>query len=73
MGDPRHRDRHLSQTRERLDTGGFRGRWQATPGRYWLLARATEERGLRQPNVAPWSGKGYAQNGIHAVDVAVRG
>jgi DMSO/TMAO reductase YedYZ molybdopterin-dependent catalytic subunit len=51
----------------------FRARWQATPGRRRLLARATDERGLRQPAIAPWNGKGYAQNGIHTVDVVVRG
>lgn len=45
--------------------------WQATPGEHTLLARATDERRLRQPVHAAWNLKGYGQNGIHAVAVTV--
>jgi hypothetical protein len=51
----------------------FQMEWEATPGRHRLLARATDERGLRQPRVAAWNGKGYGQNGIHAVEVTIAG
>lgn len=50
----------------------FRYDWQASPGSYRLLARATDERGLRQPVTTAWNAKGYAQNGIHAIDVTVQ-
>lgn len=44
--------------------------WHAPPGEHRLLARATDERRLRQPSVAPWNAKGYQMNAIH--DIAVR-
>ena len=47
--------------------------WEAPPGEARILARATDERGLQQPLTAEWNAKGYLMNGIHAVDVAVRG
>jgi DMSO/TMAO reductase YedYZ molybdopterin-dependent catalytic subunit len=45
--------------------------WRATPGEHVILARATDERRLRQPVQAAWNLKGYGQNGIHAVPVTV--
>jgi len=45
--------------------------WTATRGHHRLMARATDERRLRQPAVADWNGKGYGQNGIHCVEVIV--
>lgn len=45
--------------------------WRATAGEHVLLARATDERRLRQPVQAAWNLKGYGQNGIHAVAVTV--
>ncbi|MFL5512551.1 MAG: sulfite oxidase [Gemmatimonadales bacterium] len=45
--------------------------WTATRGQHRLMARATDERRLRQPVVADWNGKGYGQNGIHCVEVIV--
>jgi DMSO/TMAO reductase YedYZ molybdopterin-dependent catalytic subunit len=50
----------------------FTHRWQASPGQHTILARATDERGLRQPVRAAWNGKGYGQNSIHHVTVTVR-
>ena len=45
--------------------------WKATPGRYRLMARATDERRLRQPGSAAWNAKGYGQNGIQGITVSV--
>lgn len=45
--------------------------WQATPGVHQIMARATDERRLRQPRTAPWNAKGYQMNAIHVVDVLV--
>jgi sulfane dehydrogenase subunit SoxC len=45
--------------------------WDAPPGRHRLQARATDERRLSQPVVAPWNAKGYLMNAIHQVVVAV--
>lgn len=46
--------------------------WEATSGAIGILVRATDERGLRQPKVTPWNGKGYLQNGIQRVSVQVQ-
>lgn len=45
--------------------------WDAAPGQHTILARATDERRLRQPVQAAWNLKGYGQNGIHAISVTV--
>ena len=45
--------------------------WEARPGRHRLQARATDERRLSQPIVAPWNAKGYQMNAVHEVVVAV--
>ena len=49
----------------------FTASWDATPGEHTILARATDERRLRQPVQAAWNLKGYGQNGIHVVAVSV--
>jgi DMSO/TMAO reductase YedYZ molybdopterin-dependent catalytic subunit len=60
-----------------LETAGrrswvrFHYPWTATCGQHRLMARATDERRLRQPKIADWNGKGYGQNGIHCVEVIV--
>ncbi len=50
--------------------------WEAAPSKTEtetvILARATDERGLRQPMVAAWNPKGYQQNGVQRVRVRVR-
>jgi DMSO/TMAO reductase YedYZ molybdopterin-dependent catalytic subunit len=45
--------------------------WQATAGEHRLLARATDERRLSQPLVAPWNAKGYQMNAVHEIFVRV--
>jgi DMSO/TMAO reductase YedYZ molybdopterin-dependent catalytic subunit len=47
--------------------------WQATPGSRRILARATDERRLRQPASAAWNGKGYQMNAIQQIIVDVEG
>ena len=47
--------------------------WSALPGDTRLRARATDERGLTQPETAPWNAKGYVMNAIHEVTVRVLG
>ena len=51
----------------------FSHRWEATPGETVLMARATDERRLRQPAVPAWNLRGYQMNGIHVVTVRVIG
>ncbi|MEU6882292.1 sulfite oxidase [Streptomyces sp. NPDC046712] len=41
------------------------------PGRYRLLARATDAHGDTQPPRAPWNAQGYGCNPVAAVDVVV--
>jgi DMSO/TMAO reductase YedYZ molybdopterin-dependent catalytic subunit len=45
--------------------------WDAVPGRHQLRARATDERRLSQPVVAPWNAKGYLMNAIQEIVVEV--
>jgi hypothetical protein len=45
--------------------------WHASAGQYTIVARATDERRLRQPVQAAWNLKGYGQNGMHTVTVTV--
>jgi sulfane dehydrogenase subunit SoxC len=45
--------------------------WEAPPGQHRLRARATDERRLSQPVVAPWNAKGYLMNAIHEILVTV--
>jgi DMSO/TMAO reductase YedYZ molybdopterin-dependent catalytic subunit len=45
--------------------------WTAEPGAYHVMARATDERGLTQPILAPWNAKGYQMNAIHQITVRV--
>jgi sulfane dehydrogenase subunit SoxC len=45
--------------------------WDAIPGQHRLQARATDERRLSQPVVAPWNAKGYLMNAIQEIVVEV--
>lgn len=60
-----------------LDRGERRGWrrwhlvWDAPPGEHRLQARATDERRLSQPVVAPWNAKGYLMNAIQEIVVEV--
>ncbi|MFF5970459.1 molybdopterin-dependent oxidoreductase [Streptomyces sp. NPDC012769] len=51
---------------------GWSLRWTPhSPGRYRVLARATDARGATQPEQAPWNAQGYGCNTVAAVDVVV--
>jgi DMSO/TMAO reductase YedYZ molybdopterin-dependent catalytic subunit len=56
---------------ERRGWRRWRRQWHATPGEHRLQARATDERRLRQPVVAPWNAKGYLMNAIQEIVVSV--
>jgi DMSO/TMAO reductase YedYZ molybdopterin-dependent catalytic subunit len=49
----------------------WEAQWDTAPGELRLLARATDERRLSQPLVAPWNAKGYQMNGLHEIVVRV--
>jgi hypothetical protein len=61
----------MLQPGERRGWRRWEATWQATPGSHRIMARATDERRLRQPATAPWNAKGYQMNAIHAVTVQV--
>ena len=46
--------------------------WNAPPGQHRLRVRATDERRLSQPVVAPWNAKGYLMNAIQEIAVEVK-
>jgi hypothetical protein len=45
--------------------------WEASPGSYRVRVRATDSRGLTQPEEVPWNERGYLFGGIveHPVEV----
>lgn len=45
--------------------------WQAEPGTYELRVRATDAKGLTQPDAVPWNPKGYIWNGVDRIEVRV--
>jgi DMSO/TMAO reductase YedYZ molybdopterin-dependent catalytic subunit len=51
----------------------FRHPWRAKPGRYVLLARATDETGAAQPKIPVWNPSGYLYNAMEPIRVEVRG
>ena len=46
--------------------------WEATSGQHRLQVRATDERRLSQPAVAPWNAKGYLMNAIQEIAIEVK-
>ena len=56
-----------------LNERQWRFQWEAIrPGYFLLRARATDSKGNVQPMQAKWNFRGFANNSIHAVPVAVR-
>jgi DMSO/TMAO reductase YedYZ molybdopterin-dependent catalytic subunit len=47
--------------------------WQPRPGRYRIVARATDEAGDTQPDRPIWNPGGYLWNGLDAIECEVRG
>jgi DMSO/TMAO reductase YedYZ molybdopterin-dependent catalytic subunit len=50
----------------------FQYDWSAIPGRAKLRSRATDERGLVQPETALWNAKGYLNNSIYEIELTVQ-
>jgi hypothetical protein len=46
-------------------------RWDASPGRHSLRARATDAAGNVQPDVPPWNRLGYGNNAVEVQYVDV--
>jgi DMSO/TMAO reductase YedYZ molybdopterin-dependent catalytic subunit len=44
--------------------------WDARPGKYVLVARATDREGNSQPTTEPWNQGGFANNLVHRIPVA---
>ncbi len=51
---------------------GWSIEWDAAPGRYTLMARATDESGDIQPIEPPWNFQGMGNNAVQRVAVMVR-
>ncbi len=49
----------------------FRAPWTPAVGRHTLRVRATDSRGVMQPEVSGWNPGGYLWNGIDVIEVAV--
>jgi hypothetical protein len=47
--------------------------WQATSGPRTILCRATDDRGVTQPETSPWNPSGFLWNGWDRVGVKVGG
>jgi hypothetical protein len=50
---------------------GWRCDWDAEPGRYTLIARATDSAGNTQPLEQPWNAHGMGNNIAQRVEVLV--
>jgi DMSO/TMAO reductase YedYZ molybdopterin-dependent catalytic subunit len=50
----------------------FAFRWTTVTGEAKLRSRATDERGLTQPEKALWNAKGYLNNSIYEIDLTVQ-
>jgi sulfane dehydrogenase subunit SoxC len=64
-------DAELAPGAGRYAWRAWRWEWPATPGRYSLGARATDETGRTQAVDAAWNRGGFANNAIQRVDVVV--
>jgi DMSO/TMAO reductase YedYZ molybdopterin-dependent catalytic subunit len=51
---------------------GWRVAWQARPGQYVLMCRATDANGETQPLEPRWDNGGFGNNTVHRVTVTVR-
>ena len=61
----------IAQEAGRLSWVRFELTWDAAPGEARLRSRATDERGLQQPEIAGWNAKGDQMNAIVEVPVTV--
>ncbi|MFC8510080.1 sulfite oxidase [Streptomyces sp. NPDC057411] len=66
------RDAELTEPSGPYAWTGWSCRWTPNaPGRYRVLARATDAHGAVQPERAPWNARGYGCNPVASVDVVV--
>lgn len=61
----------LEQQRDRFAWVGWSARWEAVPGEYRLLCRATDSGGNTQPLEPEWNLGGYACNKVQEINVTV--
>jgi DMSO/TMAO reductase YedYZ molybdopterin-dependent catalytic subunit len=64
-------DARITEEAGRLSWVRFAYDWEAQPGTARLQSRATDERGLIQPECAAWNARGYLNNSIYEVSVTV--
>jgi DMSO/TMAO reductase YedYZ molybdopterin-dependent catalytic subunit len=64
-------DACITEEAGRLSWVRFAYDWEAEPGTARLQSRATDERGLIQPESAAWNARGYLNNSIYEVAVTV--
>ena len=50
----------------------FKYEWDAIPGDHTLSSRATDDRGLQQPDEVAWNAKGYGMNAVYEVSAQVK-
>lgn len=65
--DARLREPNIPQAWVRWDLD-----WEARPGTYSLRARATDDRGNKQPAGVPWNEQGYIYGGVVGHPVTIR-
>lgn len=65
-------DAEIVESAGRISWVRFEYAWDAAPGEHRIMSRAFDERGLRQPKIAPWNLKGYQNNGIQVMTIRVR-
>jgi DMSO/TMAO reductase YedYZ molybdopterin-dependent catalytic subunit len=70
-GGQRWQAAQLAAPAERWAWTRWQFTWDATPGQYTLLARATDEAGNTQPAQFPWNRYGYGYNAPWPVPVSV--
>jgi DMSO/TMAO reductase YedYZ molybdopterin-dependent catalytic subunit len=61
----------IAQEAGRLSWVRFEHPWEAQVGEVRLRSRATDERGLQQPEQTAWNAKGYQMNAVFEVPVTV--
>ena len=66
------RDATLDAPAGRYAWRGFRFDWQAKPGAYDIVCRATDAAGNVQPMEAPFDRGGFGNNGVHMIEVFVK-
>ena len=62
----------LSKKANKYAWAGWTCEWQAKPGEYQLMCRATDANGTIQPLTPPWDESGFGNNAVQRVQVTVR-